>query len=496
MAGGSLAATAARARHGRGTSAAGAAAQGDNGVKAEQRAHFQGSRLIRGTIEIQGEDVIGAKARVAIAEALAAVIGDRGSRVEVAWSPCAAITGSVCVAYTVRCADAKAAQAARRALEAEAAAGGAPRFLPRLLASLAALGGGGAAASLAALSASSAGEGSCSSPAATAALPGPRLVEFSIERPAGGGASRKAEPLEIGRDLLDTISATRQLLLCCQAPDVRGVSLEHVGDDRAHLRPDDDAVHLADAGEGDHYLPLPSEVGGSPTDGSVASPLDPSPQSTASTRGDAESAVAAAAHTRPQRLVKIAASSRELSLLPAPLQRCDSTTSEAASPAAAGLGGCRAASGAAVLEPALAGDAVARTLASPKADVASTSASALPAASAAGSARPGSMLGRAVSVGLLAAGYEGDDDEAEEERRRVRRKPPSPSQPESDYTYDGSEHGSSEASESEAEASSAEASESEAESAEAESAESDDESEASADDDGSRATRWFGWLTR
>lgn len=96
------------------------------------------SDVLRGILEIAGIDVVGAATRLAVAEALAAVVtgavgpGRSRASIEVTRSPPALWT-SCCtlrVAYTVRFTDSAILGSVRKALEHEVACGGRRRLLP------------------------------------------------------------------------------------------------------------------------------------------------------------------------------------------------------------------------------------------------------------------------------------------------------------------------------------------------------------------------------
>jgi len=108
-----------------------------------------GADALRGVLEIAGSAAVGAATRLAVAEALAAVVGrasPKGTRssIEVTRSPPkpGAFPGALRFAYAVRFTDRTAVALGRRALEREAADGGRRRLLPRFAAALRAHGHG------------------------------------------------------------------------------------------------------------------------------------------------------------------------------------------------------------------------------------------------------------------------------------------------------------------------------------------------------------------
>jgi len=96
------------------------------------------SDVLRGILEIAGIDVVGAATRLAVAEALAAVVtgavgsGRSHASIEVTRSPPALWTAccTLRVAYTVRFTDSAILESVRKALEHEVACGGRRRLLP------------------------------------------------------------------------------------------------------------------------------------------------------------------------------------------------------------------------------------------------------------------------------------------------------------------------------------------------------------------------------
>lgn len=97
--------------------------------------------LLRGVVEIVGATAVGAATRLALAEAIAAVLSRTAgaqSHIEVTRSPISprAPPRTLRFAYAVRFEDPEAVPAARKLLEAEAVHGGRKRLLPRFAAAL------------------------------------------------------------------------------------------------------------------------------------------------------------------------------------------------------------------------------------------------------------------------------------------------------------------------------------------------------------------------